>query len=206
MEQNQPTGYICYGFKADGINQTSVNKEHAEIISLIYERYLEGFSLSKISNLLFDMKIPSPKGKERWSKSAIDNLLTCKRYIPEIISMDKFLEVQFEKARRSNVDSVTGKKTTTRYNTQNTWSGLFVCAECGANYRRITRPNGEAVWRCANRVEHGKKICKQSPSIRESAIEEYVQKKMDIESARKMIEAICVHSDGHLVLKRNKVN
>nr|WP_279287533.1 zinc ribbon domain-containing protein [Flintibacter hominis] len=37
-------------------------------------------------------------------------------------------------------------------------SGLLVCAECGHNYRRITRPSGEIVWRCASRVEHGKKV------------------------------------------------
>jgi hypothetical protein len=36
-------------------------------------------------------------------------------------------------------------------------SGLLICAECGANYRRITRDSGEVVWRCANRVNTVKK-------------------------------------------------
>ncbi|WMC91300.1 zinc ribbon domain-containing protein [Kineothrix sp. MB12-C1] len=46
----------------------------------------------------------------------------------------------------------------------------MVCAECGANYRRITRPSGEVVWRCANKVEHRKLICKNAPSISEDTL------------------------------------
>ena len=41
--------------------------------------------------------------------------------------------------------------------------GLLVCGECGSPYRRVTympRGNKRYVWRCINRLEHGKKVCK----------------------------------------------
>ena len=85
-----------------------------------------------------------------------------------IISQDDFDKVQQEKKRRSNV-SITAKgkpiHSEMRYSSDPV-SGLLICAECGRSYRRITRntPEGkEIVWRCANRVEHGKKYCKNSP-------------------------------------------
>lgn len=76
-----------------------------------------------------------------------------------------------QKKRRSNVEQAESgaSRKQTRYNSTNTLSGLIVCAECGANYRRITRPDGSIVWCCANRVERGKRICKHSPTISEES-------------------------------------
>ena len=90
------------------------------------------------------------------------------RYIGYIISFDDFFLVQGEKGKRSNIDEDTGKRKAARYSSQNVLSGILVCAECGANYRRITRPSGEVVWRCASRVEHGKRVCRHSSSIAET--------------------------------------
>ena len=87
-----------------------------------------------------------------------------------IIDFGSFFMAQDEKGKRSNIDEDTGKRKAARYSSQNVLSGLLDCEECGANYRRITRPSGEIVWRCANRVEHGKRICKHSPSILEECI------------------------------------
>ena len=88
--------------------------------------------------------------------------------------MELFVAAQFEKNSRANTqinnDGSTQRKTT-RYSSQNVLSGLLVCAECGSNYRRITRPSGEIVWRCADRVENGKQsICKYSSTIADIAL------------------------------------
>jgi hypothetical protein len=53
----------------------------------------------------------------------------------------------------------------------------MVCGNCGSPYRRITwyrDNNKKAVWRCLNRVEHGKKYCKDSATIEESLIHQAV--------------------------------
>ncbi|MEG0835924.1 MAG: hypothetical protein RR413_10820, partial [Christensenellaceae bacterium] len=48
-------------------------------------------------------------------------------------------------------------------------------AECGSNYRRIARPSGEVVWRCADWVEKGKRsTCKSSPTIADITIKELI--------------------------------
>ena len=111
--------------------------------------------------------------------------------------------MQIEKEKRSNIDKDTGKRKATRYSSQNVLSGFLVCSECGANYRRITRPSGEVVWRCANRVEHGKRICKHSPSISEVLLREDICKLLEMDSfhelnVEKFIEGIHVQENDTL--------
>jgi len=93
-----------------------------------------------------------------------------------IISQAEFDKVQREKKRRSNViyiEQGEQVRPRTRYSSDPI-SGLLFCAECGSSYRRITRhtPEGkETVWRCANRVEHGKKYCKSAPTVSQQRLE-----------------------------------
>lgn len=79
----------------------------------------------------------------------------------------------------------------------------MVCAECGAHYRRITCPSGEVVWRCANKVEHGKKVCKNAPPSSETTIKEHICITLNIarwdeEVIRSSIERILIRHDGSL--------
>ena len=167
-------GYIPYGFmqKPTGI---FIEPQQANVVKQIYQRYLEGDSLEGIADFLFQEGIPSPQGKERWTRPVINNLLSNQKYVGYIIDFTDFFMVQGEKGKRSNIDEDTGKRKAARYSLQNILSGLLVCTEYGANYRRITRPSGEIVWRCANRVEHGKQICKHSPSISEELRRSYAE-------------------------------
>lgn len=170
-------GYIPYGFiqKPTGI---FIEPQQAKVVQQIYQRYLAGDSLEGIADFLFQSGIPSPQGKERWTRPVINSLLSNQKYIGYIVSFDDFFLAQGEKGKRSNIDEDTGKRKDARYSSQNVLSGLLICAECGANYRRITRPSGEVVWRCANRVEHGKKICRHSPSIPEAFLKEELCKRL----------------------------
>ena len=89
---------------------------------------------------------------------------------------------------------------------QSVLSGLLVCAECGHNYRRITRASGKIVWRCASRVEHGKKFCQHSPSISEDRIKEVLCEKLglstfDGDEIKSKVDAILVQSDGSLQIE-----
>ena len=82
----------------------------------------------------------------------------------------------------------------------------MVCAECGRNYRRITRPSGEIVWRCASRVEHGKKFCQHSPSISEDRIKEALCEKLqlstfDEDEIKNKVDVILAQSDGSLQIE-----
>lgn len=198
-------GFIPYGFvqKPTGI---FVEPQQAKVVQQIYQRYLEGDSLEGIADFLFQEGIPSPQGKERWTRPVINNLLSNQKYISHIIDFGSFFMVQGEKGKRSNRDEDTGKRKAARYSSQNVLSGLLVCAECGANYRRITRPSGEVIWRCANRVEHGKRICKHSPSISEERIKEELCRRLEMGSydewkVAKTIDTIFIQEDSLLEIE-----
>ncbi len=195
-------GRICYGFTKGEAEQVCINKQQAEVVSMLFEKYLEGFSLGRLSELLQSNHIPSPSGRETWTRTTIDKLLSNQSYVPHIIPWDQFYRVQDEKMRRCNLEygETDVQRKSTRYNSTHILSGLLVCAECGANYRRITRPTGEIVWRCANRVEHGSKICKHSPSITETDALSFLQNNLHItqinaEMIRNKVSAIYVTDD-----------
>ena len=61
-------------------------------------------------------------------------------------------------------------------------SGLLVCSECGSPYRRVLwMPGGERryVWRCINRLEHGRRICKHSATLEEPELHSAVTSAMN---------------------------
>lgn len=68
--------------------------------------------------MLFAKDISSPTGNPKWTRAAVDKLLVNKKYIP-IVGMKVYLDAQFEKDHRCNVDY--GKaghpRKTTKYQT-----------------------------------------------------------------------------------------
>ena len=197
---------LPYGFMSASGNRIIVDPEKANIVKMIYQQYLSGMSLGGIADFLFEHRILSPKGKEHWTQPVLSNLLSNQKYIGYIISFDDFFLAQGEKSKRSNIDEDTNQRKVTRYNSQSVLSGLLVCAECNHNYRRITRPSGEIVWRCANRVEHGKKFCQHSPSISEERIKELICEKLstsafDENQVKEQVDTILIHSDSSLQIE-----
>ena len=90
---------IIYGYQVDD-DIICIKEDEATAIKLIYEMYLSGSSLRKISDELFARGVKSPSGKDRWSAQYIDNVLSSKNYI-DIVSFDKFYETCIEKDWRS---------------------------------------------------------------------------------------------------------
>lgn len=193
---------IPYGFTVDNDDKVTVDKTQAQAIQMIFREYLNGNSLGGLAKILEIRGIPSPSGNTCWGRAAIDKLLSSSKYVPLIISLEQYTAVQFEKEARSNQelnnDGSTQRKAT-RYNSKNVLSGLLVCAECGANYRRIIRASGEVVWRCANRVE--RRSCTQSPSIAENDIIQLVCNELgmdtfDSEHVRDLLDQIIIDNTG----------
>ena len=201
---------LPYGFMLAPDGHITIDQEKASIVQAIYQQYLSGMSLKGIADFLFSQNIPSPRGKAQWTQAVISDLLSNQRYIGPIVGFDEFFMTQGEKGKRSNLDEDTNQRKATRYNSQNILSGLLVCGECGRNYRRITRSSGEVVWRCANRVEHGKRFCKHSPSIPEQQIKDAVCKKIgmgsfDEQAAKTHIDFITIRPDGELKVETQQL-
>ena len=108
-----------------------------------------------------------------------------------------FAIVQTEKKARSN----RGFQQAVLYRPKHILSGILVCNECGNNYRRITRASGEVTWRCANRVEHGKELCKESPTLKERDVQAEICRRLhltvfDERKIKQSIEFISVDGNG----------
>lgn len=195
---------IPYGFTVDSDGKVSVEKTQAQAIKMIFREYLNGNSLGGLAEILESQGIPSASGNARWGRAAIDKLLSSSKYVPLIINLELYTAVQFEKAARSNQEINNGgskRRKATRYNSKDVLSGLLVCSECGANYRRITRASGEVVWRCANRVE--RRSCTRSPSIAEKEIIQLVCHELgmdtfDSEHVRDSLDQIQIDHAGYI--------
>ena len=92
-----PYGYVL----AD--EELIVHEEKADVVRSIFEYYLAGASLGKVVDMLFTKGIPSPTGNPKWTRAAVDKLLAHKKCIP-IVGMKVYLDTQFEKEHRCNVD------------------------------------------------------------------------------------------------------
>ena len=92
-----PYGYVLGG---EGI---AIHEEKADVVRSIFEYYLAGASLGKIVDMLFAKGIPSPTGNPKWTRAAVDKLLANKKYVP-IVGIEIYLDTQFEKDHRCNVD------------------------------------------------------------------------------------------------------
>ena len=66
----------CYGYDVGADGELVINPDEAAIVHWIFESYLNGDSLGKIATGLEERSIPSPTGKPRWSREALNKLLS----------------------------------------------------------------------------------------------------------------------------------
>ena len=94
---------IPYGFTLNSSGTLEINKSEANIVCMIFDFYMAGASLGKIVDMLHTKQISSPTRKARWTRAAVDHLLSNGKYIA-IIGLEKFMDAQFEKSARCNID------------------------------------------------------------------------------------------------------
>ena len=75
----------CYGYKTAPDGELVVNSDEARVVCWIFERYLAGDSLGKIASGLEQQGIPSPTGKSKWNREAIDKLLSNEKYTGRVL-------------------------------------------------------------------------------------------------------------------------
>lgn len=108
-----------------------------------------------------------------------------------IVSREIFDAVQEETARRKAMASGTKKSAPTglgKYSSKHALTGLLICGECGTPYRRVVwtqKGMKRPVWRCVNRLDHGKTLCKHSPTLDERPLQEAVLAAVNILMSRK---------------------
>ena len=94
---------IPYCFTLVSGGMLEINRGETDIVRMIFDYYMAGASLGKVVDMLQAKQAPSPTGKAKWTRAAVDHLLSNDKYIA-IIGLEKFLDAQFEKSARCNVD------------------------------------------------------------------------------------------------------
>ena len=189
---------IARGLEADGIRTVRGNEKWSDSViqgMLQNEKYIGDALLQKT----YIADIFTHQSKRNMGELP-------KYYVhgshPAIIDRETFRKVQEEIARRAGKRHTSSKAKTElgKYSGKFAFSELLVCGECGSPYRRQTyMPRGEKyhVWRCLNRMENGKRVCKQSPTFRErdlqmaviAAINEMFSQRQTMDAVRDSIKA-----------------
>lgn len=88
---------IPYAFHLNSTDAFEIIENKAEIIQMIFDYYLAEASLGKVADMLYAKQIPSPTGKIKWTRAAVDHILSNSKYIA-IVGLETYMSVRFEKS------------------------------------------------------------------------------------------------------------
>lgn len=93
---------VCYGYKKDNNGNLTIDENTVENVKLIFDLYLEGYSLSGIAKELKIREILSPTGKENWTSTAIDKILANEKYTGNVILQKTYVSDPLEQKQLKN--------------------------------------------------------------------------------------------------------
>lgn len=96
--QSGTSGYadfVCFGYKRGDDGKLAIDEPDAKFVQTIFEMRADGKSLGTISDWLHESRIPSPTGKERWSRETISKLLKNEKYIGDVMLQKTFVKDLF---------------------------------------------------------------------------------------------------------------
>ncbi len=174
-----------------------VEKE-AKIVRFIYKMFLEGKTPSGIAAHLTQQKIPTPRGKEKWTTSTIRSILTNEKYKGDALLQKSYTVDFLTKRKKKNEGEVP------QYYVENShpaiispevfdmvqyefekrkgqvqsgtslFSSKIVCGGCGSFYgSKVWHSNSKyrrVIWRCNNKYR--KKESCNTPHLTEQQIKE----------------------------------
>ncbi|MCM1226688.1 MAG: recombinase family protein [Clostridium sp.] len=222
------------GYKKGADGKPEIVPEEAEIVRMIYNLFLDGYSMRNIKTVLESNGFLTATGKKIWNESLISSILKNEKYVGDvlmqktytldcithkvvknhgerpmylvtdhhapIVDRDTYNRVQQELARRSSKRKISDKTVTEqgKYSSKYALTELLICGHCGTPYRRTTwsaRGKKQIVWRCISRLEHGKKYCPDSPTIKEENLHKGI--------IRAINNYYCCRDDIARILKAN---
>ncbi|MGN0683591.1 MAG: recombinase family protein [Oscillospiraceae bacterium] len=157
-----------------------VNEEEAETVRRIYELFLRGETPYGIAKLLTMDRIPTPSGKEKWSKETVRSILTNEKYKGDALLQKVFTVDFLTKRKKINEGEVP------QYYVEGSHEGIvsaelfeavqvefdrrskeiesnsevvpkLVCGECGGLFARkvwhSTNKFRKVIWRCCRKSE-----------------------------------------------------
>lgn len=82
----------CFGYQKGSDGSLEIVPEQAAVVQNIFNWYLQGDSLHRIVSKLYELKIPSPAGKEKWTAATINKLLSNEKYTGDVILQKTYIQ------------------------------------------------------------------------------------------------------------------
>jgi DNA invertase Pin-like site-specific DNA recombinase len=92
----------CFGYDPDLDGELIINETEAQTVRLIFDLYLQGYSVLAIIRELKHQNIKSPTGNDQWSKRTIDTILANEKYSGDVIVLKSYTEEYPDSKRRPN--------------------------------------------------------------------------------------------------------
>jgi len=108
LYESRMFGRICYGFGRDENGYVYIKKDEANVVRMIYDMAINGYSLQNIQAELLNQGIKSPSGKDKWTRDVIDKTINNKKNVPHIIEFDDYFIARGEKELRCRNDRSEG--------------------------------------------------------------------------------------------------
>ena len=187
------------GLEKDADGNIVVNREQAEIVKLIFRRFLEGMTPHSIAAELTDMGIKSPGGKDKWNSATVRRMLSNEKYKGDALLQKEFTVDYLQKKTKKNEGEVPqyyvegsheaiiepsvfdlvqaelakrSKKSEARYSGVSIFSNKIKCAECGSWYGSKVWHSNDKYRRVIYRCNHkfdGNRKC-ETPHVTEEEI------------------------------------
>ena len=142
-------GFLGYRKGPDG--NPEIDPDEAETVRFIYQRFLAGDSFDGICKRLEERKIPSPKGKERWSCSTIKSILSNEKYKGDAIINKTYIESCLTKKVKVN----NGERE--MFYVENNHEGIIDAATFGRVQEELKRRAGkQRVKQVGTKTQQGK--------------------------------------------------
>ena len=90
------------GYRRGENNEPEIVPEEAKIIELIYYKFLDGWSLNRLSDYLEENKYKTVKGNAVWSKATIRGILTNEKYKGDVLMQKSYVVDLFSKKVAKN--------------------------------------------------------------------------------------------------------
>ena len=180
-----------------------VNEEQAKIVRRIYSEFLQGYTPYIIAKHLTQDGIPTPGGKQVWSKSVVLSILRNEKYMGDALLQKVFTEDFLTKKKVRNTGQVPQyyvegnhepiispetfrlvqeqialrKPGANRYIGVHPFSGVVFCGDCGSVFgSKVWHANDKyrrVVWQCNRKYQNKEKIC-ATPHMTEGELKDIV--------------------------------
>lgn len=94
------TRFLGYTKAPDG--RLVIVEDEAKVVRKIFELYLNGFGVRKIEKYLEENGIKTVTGKNEWSTSTIDRILSNEKYVGDVLMQKSFTENFLTGKRKKN--------------------------------------------------------------------------------------------------------